>query len=457
MLSKDQSVTLDIVDMNNLGCGVGKADGMVVFVNGAVCGDRIEAKIIKVNKSYSVGRLEKVLDPSEYRMKERFCDAPNACGGCVYRHVTYQHELEMKKKYVEYAFKKVGLPEVAVDDVVSTGEISQYRNKAQYPFGKANGKTCVGFYAGKSHKVIPCKECSLQPQAFSAICDFVCTFADENKWSVYDEENGTGTLRHLYIRTGKNTGEIMVCLVINGDYLTKEQEFSAELRNRFPSVKSVLVNVNKKNTNVVLGKKYRTIGGRSYIEDILLGKKFKISAGAFYQVNHDGAELLYSIAKQKAYDMGRVQTLLDLYCGIGTIGISIGDDAERIVGIEIIDEAVLRAKENAEANGVKHAQFYCGNAVDAKKLFENAEREGGILANVTVVVDPPRKGLEKELIKYLSDREMDKIVYVSCDPDTLARDCAAFKELGYRIGRVTPVDMFPRTGHVESVVCLTKK
>lgn len=456
MLNKNQTVTLDITDINNLGCGVGRVDGMVVFVKGAVSGDRIEAKIIKVNKSYSVGKLERIITPSEHRLDDEFCNAPNACGGCVYRHVSYPHELEMKKKYVENSFRKAGLPEVRVDEVMSTGEMSGYRNKAQYPFGISGGKNCVGFYASKTHKVIPCNVCALQPQVFSDICDFVCEFADENKWSVYNEETGAGILRHLYIRMGKNTGEIMVCLVINGDYLTKEQEFSGALCEKFPSVKSVLVNINKKNTNVVLGKKYRTVRGRDYIEDVLLGKRFRISAGAFYQVNHDGTELLYSIAKQKAREMGEIKTLLDLYCGIGTIGISIGDEAERTVGIEIVDEAIACAKENAALNGVKHAQFYCGDAGDAEKLLDNAEREGGIIANATVIVDPPRKGLDPTLIHYLSKREMDRIVYVSCDPDTLARDCAVFKDLGYTIGRVTPVDMFPRTGHVENVVTLVR-
>ncbi len=456
MLNKNDTVALEITDVNNLGCGVGRADGMVVFVKGAVSGDRVVARIIKVNKSFAVGKLEEITEASEQRIEGEFCAAPNACGGCVYRHIKYPHELEMKKKYVQNAFRKAGLPEVMVDDVMSTGEMSCYRNKAQYPFSKSGGKTCVGFYANKTHKVIPCNVCALQPQVFSDICDFVCDFADENKWSVYDEEKGMGLLRHLYIRQGKSTGEVMVCVVINGDFLTKEQEFAAALCQQFPSVKSVLVNINKKNTNVVLGKKYRTVRGRDYIEDVLLGKRFRISAGAFYQVNHDGAELLYSIAKQKAEEMGEIKTLLDLYCGIGTIGISIGDNAGRTVGIEIVDEAIACAKENAALNGVKHAQFYCGDAGNAESLFDNAEREGGIIANATVVVDPPRKGLDSELINYLSKREMDRIVYVSCDPDTLARDCAVFKELGYTIGRVTPVDMFPRTGHVESVVSIKK-
>ncbi len=456
MLNKNDIIELDITEINNLGSGVGKHDGMVVFVRGAVSGDRIRAKIIKVNKSFAVGKLEELISPSENRLKEDFCIAPNACGGCVYRNVTYQHELDMKKKYVEGAFRKAGIPS-RVDDVIGTGDFSGYRNKAQYPFCISGGEVAVGFYANKTHKVIPSNECSLQPNVFAEICTFVCDFATANKWSVYNEETGTGLLRHLYLRMGKATGEIMVCLVINGDFLTLEQEFAIALSMEFPKVKSVMINVNKLNTNVILGKKYRTVYGNDYINDVLLGKKFKISAGSFYQVNHDGAELLYSIAKQKLWETGKVDTLLDLYCGIGTIGICIGDKAKRLVGIEIIDEAVACASENAALNGLKNAEFYCGDAGDTEKLLLNAEKNGVSLEGATVIVDPPRKGLDPSLILYLSKREMNKIVYVSCDPDTLARDCAIFKNLGYEIGRVTPVDMFPRTGHVECVVAITKQ
>lgn len=455
MFTKNQTVTLDVTEINNLGCGVGKVDGMVFFVKGAVSGDRVEAKIIKVNKSYCVGKLERVLMPSPYRTAEDFCRAPEACGGCVYRHVTYEHELAAKQDYVKNAFRKAGLPDVTVEKTKTTGQESRYRNKAQYPFGTVGGKVTVGFYAGKTHKVIPCADCALQPDLFGEICRFVCEFADENGWGVYDENTGRGLLRHLYLREGKQSGEVMVCLVVNGGSLPNEDDFAVSISARFPAVKCVMLNQNTKNTNVVLGREYRTLRGNGYIEDVLCGKRFRISPASFYQVNHDGAELLYHLAGARA-DLGEGETLLDLYCGIGTIGISMAATDTRLVGVEIVPAAVECARENAALNGLANAEFLCGDAGDAARLVDQALALCGDPAKTTVVVDPPRKGLDAALVHYLADKQMKKIVYVSCDPDTLARDCALFRTLGYVIGTVTPVDMFPRTGHVESVVCLTR-
>ena len=456
MFRKDDILTLDITEVNNLGCGVGKVDGMVVFVKGAVSGDRVEAKVIKAAKSYLVGRLEKILEPSPYRAAEDLCDAPLACGGCVYRHMAYEHELEMKKRYVEGAFRKAGLSDVIVEDVRSTGVYRGYRNKAQYPFGVVGGKVVVGFYAEKTHKVIPCTDCALQPELFGEICRFVCEFADAHAWSVYNEETGKGLLRHLYIREGKSSGEVMVCLVVNGNRLPQEKGFSDALMARFACVKSLMLNVNTKSTNVVLGREYRTLGGRGYIEDILCGKRFRIAPAAFYQVNHDGAELLYGVAAERA-ELRAGDTLLDLYCGIGTIGLSLADKDTRVVGVEIVESAVVCARENAALNGMENTEFFCGVAGDAESLVNEALLRCGDPDRTTVVVDPPRKGLDKALVRYLADKQMKKIVYVSCDPDTLARDCALFRELGYEIGAVTPVDMFPKTGHVESVVRLERR
>ncbi len=456
MFRKDELLTLDITEVNNLGCGVAKKDGMVVFVKGAVSGDRVEAKIIKVAKSFLVGRLERILVPSPHRTKDALCDAPLSCGGCVYRHIEYEHELDMKKRYVEGAFRKAGLSDVTVEKVRTSGTCRGYRNKAQYPFGLVGGKTVVGFYAEKTHKVIPCTDCALQPAFFGEICRFVCEFADDHGWSVYDEKTGRGLLRHLYIREGKNSGEVMVCLVVNGERLPRETDFSKAMTARFEHVKSLVINVNTKNTNVVLGREYRTLAGRGYIEDILCGKRFRIAPAAFYQVNHDGAELLYGIAAEKAA-LRAGDTLLDLYCGIGTIGLSLADKDMRVVGVEIVEDAVACARENAALNGMENTCFFCGDAGDAERLVNEALARCGDGERTTVVVDPPRKGLDSALIRYLADKQMKKIVYVSCDPDTLARDCVAFRELGYTIGEVTPVDMFSKTGHVESVVCLTRK
>ena len=454
MFHKNDILTLDITEVNNLGCGVAKIEGVVVFVKGAVSGDRVEAKVIKVAKSFLVARLERLLEASPHRATEELCNAPLSCGGCVHRHIVYEHELDMKHRYVESAFRKAGLSDVTVEKVRTTGEYRNYRNKAQYPFGCVGGKTVVGFYAEKTHKVIPCGDCALQPVIFGEICRFVCAFADENGWSVYKEETGLGLLRHLYLREGKSTGEVMVCLVVNGEKLPYEKEFSEALLARFDRVKSLVLNVNRKNTNVVLGREYRTLAGEGYIEDVLCGKCFEIAPAAFYQVNHDGAELLYRVAAEKAA-LSEGETLLDLYCGIGTIGLSLAGKDTRVVGVEIVESAVACARENAERNGMKSTCFFCGDAGDAARLVNEALEKCGDKKKTTVVVDPPRKGLDAALICYLAEKKMKKIVYVSCDPDTLARDCAMFRAFGYEIGSVTPVDMFPKTGHVESVVCLS--
>ncbi|MBQ8207709.1 MAG: 23S rRNA (uracil(1939)-C(5))-methyltransferase RlmD [Clostridia bacterium] len=456
-LKKDDIVTVRINEINNLGSGVGKLaeSGIVVFINGAVTGELVKAKLIKVNKSYCVGRLEEIIEPSPYR-ENSFCSAPLSCGGCVYRHVNREHELELKKNYVRHAFIKVGLPDVEVNDVLHLPERSGYRNKAQYPIGISKNGVIAGFYAAKTHKIIPYDNCALQPQIFSDILRAFCSFATLKKITVYDEESGKGLLRHLYLRMASATGEIMLCAVINGDKLPYSDEFSALMTAEFPQIKSIMLNINKKNTNVVLGDEYRCISGKPYITDVLCGKKFMISPGSFYQVNRDGAELLYGTAAKLADFKGN-ETILDLYCGIGTIGLSMADKVGEVIGIEIVPEAVECAKKNAELNGISNAEFYCGDASSAPALLENASKMRGGLSPDAVILDPPRKGSTPELITYLSELNVPKIIYISCDPDTLARDCVLFRELGYTIGKVTPVDMFPVAGHVESVVCLKRR
>ena len=362
----------------------------------------------------------------------------------------------MKREYVKNSFRKAGLGDVEVAPVAHTGELTGYRNKAQYPVRNGKNGAEVGFFATGTHRLVPASDCKLQPAVFAEITAYVCDFCNQNHIKAYDEESGKGLLRHIYLREGGKTGEIMVCLVVNGKSFFHEKELCEGLEKKFPQIKSILLNINTQNTNVVLGREYRLLSGRAWIEDELCGLKFRISAGAFYQVNRNACELLYGIAKEKANLTGD-EILLDLYCGIGTIGLSMADKAREIVGIEIVEEAVERAAENARRNGVENAFFYCGDASDAEKLLENAENAHGRIENATVILDPPRKGSTPELIQYLAKRNFNRVVYVSCNPDTLARDCVVFKELGYEIGEVTPVDMFPRTGHVESVVCLTRK
>ena len=451
---KDDIVTVRISEINNLGSGVGKLEGsgIVVFVNGAVSGELVRAKLIKVNKSYCVGKLEEILEPSPFR-EDSFCGAPLSCGGCVYRHVNREHELQLKKSYVEHAFIKVGLCDVKIADVLHLESRCGYRNKAQYPIGMGKNGVIAGFYAAKTHNIIPYMNCALQPPVFSEILEFFCDFATQNQITVYDENRGRGVLRHLYLRMGAASGEIMVCIVINGEDMPKKELFTAELTEKFPEVSSVMLNINKKNTNVVLGDKYVCIYGNPYITDILCGKKFSISPGSFYQVNRDGAELLYNTAASLG-DFKGDETVLDLYCGIGTIGLSMADRVGEIIGIEIVPEAVECAKENARINGIENAEFYCGDASSAPALLEGALKARGGLSPDAVILDPPRKGSTPELIRYISELDIRKVIYISCDPDTLARDCVLFRELGYTIGEVTPVDMFPATGHCECVVAL---
>jgi 23S rRNA (uracil1939-C5)-methyltransferase len=454
-MQKNDIITLKITDINNLGYGVGRHDGVVVFVAGAVSGDTVKAKIIKTNKNWCVGRLTEILERSPNRTDERFCAAPDSCGGCTYRNITYTHECELKREYVKNCFRKAGLFDVEVADVLTAGDIKGYRNKAQYPVKRENGRMRAGFYAAKTHNIVACESCALGPEIFSEIVRFVCDFADKNGITAYDELTGKGLLRHIYLREGQKTGEIMICLVINGKSLPCAEKFVAEVEARFENIKSIMLSVNMKSTNVVLGDEFICIGGKDYIEDILCDVRFRISAGSFYQVNREGAELLYTLAADLAEPEGK--TVIDLYCGAGTIGLSMAKRAKRVVGIEIVDEAVRCANINAKINGIDNAEFYTGDASDTEGLLESVEKRSGEKIDADVVImDPPRKGSTRELIEYLARRNITRVVYVSCDPDTLARDCKWFSELGYEIGKVTPVNMFPRTGHVESVVCITR-
>lgn len=456
MLQKNQSYTVDIIDLNNLGFGVAKIDGISVFVADTVPGDRAEIKLIKTAKTYGVGLLQNLTVPSPMRCAEDdVCPVSKKCGGCVYRRVSYEDELRLKKQYVLYAMKKAGAGHVTVNDVLSTHKTAGYRNKAQYPVGKetgADGKmhTVIGFYAPKTHKIIPADNCVLQPPVFSEIVRFVADFCDRYAISAYDEKTGTGLLRHLYLRTGAATGELLVCLVINGKVFPHADDFCRTLTERFPTVRSIQTNENTRNTNVIPGEHCTVLWGEDAIEDILCGRRFRISPLAFYQVNRDAAELLYNTAKG-LLDLQKGETLFDLYCGIGTIGMSIADNDTPLIGIEIIPEAIENAKENARRNGMTNARFFCGDASDIKSILADCDATAN-----AVVVDPPRKGLTPEVIDYLGTLSPKRIVYISCDADTLARDIVRFAEVGYHTDTVQPVDLFSRTGHVECVTRITK-
>ena len=449
-MNENRAIRLELTDMNNLSSGVGRLpDGRVVFVPGGVTGDTVDAEIIKENKKYCVARLIDVVKPSEIRLKDEFCAAPESCGGCAYRHVEYDYELKLKREYIKNEFYKAGLTDVEVGDVLTTGETSGYRNKAQFPVSRTKNGMRAGFYAAKSHRIVGGADCPLHPEFFGEIVRFVCEYCDKNGVNAYDETTKSGTLRHIYIRHAKGSGEVMVCLVIRNKNRFLNGDFAEKIAQKFPKVVSVMLNYNADETNVVLGEKYETLFGKDYIIDVLLGRKFKISPAAFWQVNHDGAEILYRTAAEKAGLTGE-ETVADLYCGTGSIGLSMSDKAGRIVGVEIVESAVECARENARINGVGNAEFYCADASDIETIKDKLDVD-------MVVLDPPRKGSTKELIAAVAERGVKRVLYISCAPDTLARDCAEFLNYGYQIeGEVVPVDMFPRTGHVETVVRLSR-
>ena len=466
---KPETVTLTVQDLNNLGCGVARMPegtpdaGLVVFIKGTVTGDTVKAQIIKRTKSFLVGKLMQIITPSPMRDTEVFCTAPEACGGCVYRHLKYEDELVSKHSRVEKAFRQAGLSDVVIRPVLTVRREGQhvtrgYRNKGMYPVRQGKNGMEAGFFAAKTHKVIPCFDCALQPDAFGELVREVCKLCDKHRVTAYNEETGTGILRHIYLRSAAD-GSTLLTLVINDTKLHPKasEGLVHELVGRFPRLCGILLNINRQNTNVVLGDKFVTLWGKDYLEDTLCGKRLRLSAGSFYQVNRDAAELLYNTAADMAELKGD-EHLLDLYCGAGSIGLSMADRVADVTGIEIIPEAVECAKVNAALNGLgsDRARFFCGDASDARKFLSAAEA-GGAPSPDLAVIDPPRKGTTRELISEIAARDIKRVVYISCEPETLGRDCAVFREFGYEIGEVQPVDLFPRTGHVETIVCLRKQ
>ncbi len=443
---KNEEYILDIVDVTAEGSGVGKVDGMAVFVPLTAVGDRAKIKILRPKKSYAYGKLISLVKPSKDRTQND-CPCFNQCGGCVYRHISYEAEKSLKENKVYENIKRIGGVDMKPQPIIAD-KPDRYRNKAQYPISES-GK--VGFYAFHSHRIIPCEDCLLQPEIFSHITGCIEKWAKKFDISIYDEQKHTGFLRHIYIRKAEKTGEIMVCLVINGEILPE----SETLVNLLLSVcandlKSVEININKKDTNVILGDKCKTVFGSDYITDILCGVKIRLSPLSFYQVNHAMAEKLYEKAREYANPEGK--NIIDLYCGAGTIGLSMAKEAESIIGVEIIPEAINDAKYNAKINGIENARFICA---DATAAAEQLAKEG-ITAD-TVIVDPPRKGCSEEVIKTITHNfKPETVVYVSCDSATLARDIKIFGENGYSLVEYTPCDLFPRTSHVETVVLLER-
>lgn len=451
-IKKNDIIEIEITGMTAEGSGIGRYNGLAVFTAASAIGDRLSVRIIKVSKKYVIGKIEKILIPSPDRQIPD-CKSFPKCGGCCYRHISYEAELCYKKQRVTDALERIGgFRGIAVNDIIGAENPDGYRNKAQIPVGKdRDGSVIMGFYAQNSHRIIPYDDCRLQPQIFNSVTKIIKAWIDRYKPPIYDEITGNGLLRHIYIRYGEKTGELMVCLVINGKKINNEDELCRMLRENLTDIKSIVLNTNTQDTNVILGKSCMTLYGSDFITDVLCGLRFNISPLSFYQVNRTQAERLYTVAKHYA-NLSKDEILFDIYCGTGTIGLSMADECKAVYGIEIIPEAIENAKQNAMNNSVKNAQFICADAyTGAKELIAN-----GIKPDV-IVLDPPRKGCSSDLIDLAVSLLPKRIVYVSCDPATLARDLKIFDDKGYEIGAVQPVDMFPRTGHVETVVLMIKK
>ncbi len=451
MYRKNEIIQLNITSLTSDGDGVGRAGELVFFVPNTAVGDVIEARVLKVKKNVGFARVERIIMPSPDRI-EPDCPVSRSCGGCVYRHISYEAELNAKRQKVIDAITRIGkLPAELVKEIIPSENIDGYRNKAMIPVGLDRaGEVVMGFYARHSHNIMHCLRCQLSPEIFNEIAGDFYGFLRHRPQLVYTPQNRRG-VRHLYLRCAGSTGDVMVCVVAGDRHFEDDELLYDSLIEKYSCIKSIAVNVNPDDTNVILGKRTYTVYGDDTIADTLCGLRFEIAPQAFYQVNRSQAERLYSKAREYAGLTGN-ETLLDLYCGAGTIGLSMAKDCKKLIGVEIIPEAVENAKQNAARNGVRNARFLCGDATKAAETL----RFEGIRPDV-IVVDPPRKGLTPELIDTIVQMSPDRIVYVSCDPATLARDLKIFTEKNYSVKEITPCDMFPKTAHVESVATLSRQ
>ncbi|MEG0852630.1 MAG: 23S rRNA (uracil(1939)-C(5))-methyltransferase RlmD [Angelakisella sp.] len=453
MLNKNDIITLNIDSITNEGNGVGRYEGMAVFVPMTAPAEQVQVRIVKVQKSYCYGIVEELLSPSPDRIVPD-CPVFKRCGGCSLRHIRYSGELAAKEQWVADAVRRLGGIELPVLPILPSPQQDGYRNKAQYPIGKdSTGKVFCGFYAPRTHSIVPAASCRLQPEFFEALCGAVCAYIEATGGSVYDEATGTGLFRHLYLRYGEASGEVMVCLVINGKSIPKPKLLTDSVLAACDKVKSIILNHNTQNTNVILGKESTLLWGSDHISDILCGVELDISPLSFYQVNRQGAEQLYGVAARMA-DLSEGQLLLDLYCGAGTIGLSMARQSPKVqlIGVEIIESATKNAKSNALRAGMPEARFITGDAgFAAAKLASEGLRPD------VIVVDPPRKGCDTPTLDAIEKMAPKHIVIVSCNPATMARDMARLVERGYTVQEIQPVDMFPRTNHVEAVALLSRE
>ena len=462
MFKKNDILTVEITDMGVDGEGIGKVDGFTLFVKDAVIGDVAEVKVMKAKKQYGYARLMKLLTPSPDRV-EPVCSVARTCGGCQIQALSYSKQLEFKKNKVRGNLIRIGgFPEAFIDEIMEPiagmEEPFHYRNKAQYPVGTdKEGNLIAGFYAGRTHQIIPNLDCALGAEINQVVLEKILAFMNQHKLTAYSEETHKGLVRHILIRVGFTTKEIMVCLVINGKKLPYSEKL-AEVLAEIPGMTSITFSINEENTNVIMGKQIQPVWGQTYITDYIGNVKYQISPLSFYQVNPVQTEVLYGQALEYAGLTGN-ETVWDVYCGIGTISLFLAQKAKKVYGVEIVPQAIEDARRNAEINGIQNAEFFVGKAEEVLPMYyaEYAKEHPGESAHADVImVDPPRKGCEESVLTTMVNMQPERIVYVSCDSATLARDLKYLCGNGYELRKVRAVDMFPHTGHVETVCLLSK-
>lgn len=449
MLKKNEIYQATITDYTSEGQGVAHIEGCAVFIPNAIAGETCRVRIELARKTWAAGKIVEILEKSPHRVN-RECPVAKLCGGCDFWHMDYEEETRLKAERVKNCLNRIGGETLESVPILAAPACRNYRNKAQYPVSSKKGRVYAGFFRAGTHQVVENDRCLILPEETDRVKDTVVEYANRFHVPAYDEESHTGLLRHIYVRRGAVSGQILVCLVINGRSVPKAHELVGRLK-KIPGFTTLVLSVNTKKGNAVLGDEFITIHGPGYIEDTLCGLNFRLSPRSFYQVNHHQAQRLYEAAISQA-QITKNDTVLDLYCGVGTITLAMASAAGKVIGVEVVPQAVEDAKDNAKRNGIENAEFFCGDAGQAALELERK----GIQADV-VIVDPPRKGLNEDTIEALHRFAPRRIVYVSCDPATLARDVALLKERGYQLQNVMAADLFPRCSHVETVCLLSRK
>ena len=449
MLIKNQIYEAEITDYTAEGQGVAHIEGCAVFIPNAVAGEKVRVRVEKAQKTWAAGKIVEILEKSPHRVN-RECEVAKLCGGCDFWHMDYAEETRLKAQRVKNCLNRIGGENLEEVPILAAPDCHGYRNKAQYPVAVKKGRAYAGFYRAGTHDVVENARCRILPEEIDAAKDAVIDYVNQCRVSVYDETTGKGLLRHIYVRRGAVSGQILVCLAVNGEKIPRPEALIQRL-NGIPGFTTLVLSVNTKRGNAVLGDRFLTLHGPGYIEDTLCGLNFRLSPRSFYQVNHHQAQRLYEMAISQA-EITKADTVLDLYCGVGTITLAMAGAAGKVIGVEVVPQAVADARDNAVRNGITNAEFFCGDAGQAALELEKS----GVRPDV-VVVDPPRKGLNADTIEALHRMSPRRIVYVSCDPATLARDVALLKERGYALKTAAAADLFPRCAHVETVVLLSHK